>query len=383
MNSLETGELQWCPYLIQFMEKYEKQDAKQALTLLSLPIDTAETQHPNASLWTGSNKLSTTLIAPVAFIGSFFETLWEKAIALVMPSRGNELETRDSSPVIREIWSPELVPYSGFGTSLAFSTDWHGQTALFAGAPRYGKELFQSGAVAIIDEDYNLDLIKGEDFGGQFGASIAVIGDILAVSAPFTVCAKRPEFTCGQVHLFDANSKTPFATLTSEGTSYPAFFGHKLVSGRLANDNVLIIGSPHANDQLDQAGVVHVLSETRIRQLRGDVDINTSIATRLTLPTSFRNTEGFDWFGWTSKTFNYDGKSYLAVGVPGHSEDISNKDIGAVILYKYDALSKSLDHYRTILGTERLGQFGKSIESVGSVLAISSPSEKVRNKCHF
>lgn len=145
----------------------------------------------------------------------------------------------------------------------------------------------------------------------------------------------------------------------------------------MVDDNVLVIGSPHANDQLDQAGVVHVLTEARLRSLRGDIDINTTFATRLTLPTSFRNSEGFDWFGWASKTFDYNEKSYLAVGVPGHSVDNSNKDVGAVILYEYDATSKSLTPYRIIQGTERLGQFGKSIESVGNVLAIGSPSEKV------
>jgi hypothetical protein len=149
------------------------------------------------------------------------------------------------------------------------------------------------------------------------------------------------------------------------------------LAGKLADDNVLVIGSPHASDQLDQAGVVHVLTEAHLRDFRGDIDISTTFATRLTLPASFRNSEGFDWFGWAAKTFDYDEESYLVVGVPGHSEDNSNKDVGAVILYKYDAASKSLDPHRIILGTERLGQFGKSLESVGNLLAIGSPSEKV------
>ena len=140
---------------------------------------------------------------------------------------------------------------------------------------------------------------------------------------------------------------------------------------------MLVIGSPHANDQLDQAGVVHVLSEAHLRHLRGDIDTSTTFATRLTLPPSLRNSEGFDWFGWTSKTFDYGSKSYLAVGVPGHSESNSNKDVGAVILYEYDATLKSFDPHRIILGTESLGQFGKSIESVGNFLALGSPSEKV------
>lgn len=208
-KSLETGKLEWCPYLVQFMEKYEKQDTKHGLTLLSLPTDTTETQHPNMSLWAESSNLSAKLMTPIASMTSFLDAMWKKAAALVSSPSERGLEVSDSSPMIKELWSPELVPYSGFGTSLAYSTNWNGQTVLFAGAPRYGKESFQSGAVAIIDKEYNIDMIKGNDFGGQFGTSIAVVGNILAVSAPFTTCTRKAEFTCGQVHLFEAASKTP------------------------------------------------------------------------------------------------------------------------------------------------------------------------------
>ena len=138
----------------------------------------------------------------------------EGTVSLVSSPSEPGSEVSDSLPVMKELWSPELVPYAGFGTSLTYSANWNGQRVLFVGVPRYGKELFQSGAVAVIDEDYNVDMIKGGDFGGQFGASVAVVGSILAVSAPFTACKGKPEFTCGQVHLFEAASKTPVTNLS-------------------------------------------------------------------------------------------------------------------------------------------------------------------------
>lgn len=215
-GSLESGTLQWCPYMKHFMHKFAEHDERFGLSLLS------QHEHQHLQGMAAPTKLwaiPEVVKDATATVGSSISSIMHAATDWwTLAHKGLEhvlqKEAHDESRLVTELWLENSSPYAGFGEALAIADNFGGKRVLLIGAPRWtatNGDGFQSGAILAYDIATSLSspiLLRGSEFGAQFGTSIAVVDldrngqDDLVVSAPFAACRNSPEYVCGRVHVY-------------------------------------------------------------------------------------------------------------------------------------------------------------------------------------
>jgi hypothetical protein len=252
-----------------------------------------------------------------------------------------------------------------------------------------------SGAVYVFRRD-GLDwrqeaYIKASnaDAGDQFGFSVALSGDTLAVGAPFEQSSAtgvdgdqgngNNGLSRGAVYVFTRGEAgwQQEAYVKASNTAFSSLFGYSVaLSGdRLAvgapgdNSNARGVNGDQQNDGASGSGAVHVFARGGDGKWQHEAYIKAT------------NTGASDFFGASISLFG----DALAVGAPqedssargtnGDQEDDSARDSGAVYVFRR-VLGTWLDEgYVKASNTGADDQFGYAVQMTEFLLAVGAPGE--------
>ena len=150
-----------------------------------------------------------------------------------------------------------LTPTDGtrlgrYGTSTAINSDF-----VVVGSSRndIGVGIGESGSVYVYDFVSGNQLHKltpnDPQTGSQFGTTVAIQGDLIAIGAPFT---NDRGLNSGSVYLFDAVSGNQIDKIIADDTDEVDWFGRSIA----LSDDVLVIGAPFREEPGNLIGAVYL-----------------------------------------------------------------------------------------------------------------------------
>jgi len=261
------------------------------------------------------------------------------------------------------------VPPSG-ATSLTFGVDFGSSLAVSGDRVAVGARETGGGkgfvTVFRTDTDpWTADLPSGLRTnnganGDQFGYHVAMDGDVLVVGAPFRAIGASE--TAGAAYIFTRSGSTwsEGPMLTAPNVQTGAQFGHSVA---IAGD-LIAVGAPRANSGVNQSGAVHIF------QFDSGTGTWPHVRT-LTAPTA----GALNWFGFA---IAMEGTT-LIVGAPQRTEGSDPTNSGAAFVFD---LSDSNPTNWTLTDTLRdpdpddpvipnVGQqFGRSVAIHGDTIAV-------------
>ena len=206
--------------------------------------------------------------------------------------------------------------------------------------------------------------IKGSNpgVGDQFGYSIALSGDTLAVGA------YNEQSGTGAVYVFIRSGTTwsPQAYIKASNAGSDDFFGSSValsgdtlvVGAYREQSNANVINGDESDNSLTEAGAVYVFTRSGVTWSQ-QAYIKPS------------NTGDYDRFGWSVAL---SGET-LAVGAPQDPIDISLADSGAVYLFIRSGTKWSPQAYIKASNPDVSDSFGYSVALFGDTLAVGAKGE--------
>ncbi|MFG0246314.1 MAG: hypothetical protein ACF8MF_09740 [Phycisphaerales bacterium JB052] len=144
------------------------------------------------------------------------------------------------------------TPLGRYGTSTAINSDF-----VVVGSSRndIGVGIGESGSVYVYDFVSGNQLHKltpnDPQTGSQFGTTVAIQGDLIAVGAPLT---DDRGLSSGSVYLFDAVSGNQIDKIIADDTDGADWFGRSIAM----SDDVLVIGAPFKEEPGNLIGAVYL-----------------------------------------------------------------------------------------------------------------------------
>ena len=265
-------------------------------------------------------------------------------------------------------------PVEYFGSSMVSITTKSGKFLLAVGSPGFNRQKGKVSIFNLVTGQFIQTLLPGHPEDKvvyvRFGASLTTVdwnkdGNIdLVVGAPsygwnWQNVTVQPSWKYrGAVMIFFGSMNGTFSTFPNvilKGDSDLHFMGSSLTSGKIGNDTLLVVGSPHYGKTSISGGRVLVFSPPKTRyilDLHGDT---------------------FSWFGYHVKIDTR--HRLLLIGAPFFGAD-HKRSVGA--LYGYNLSTGTLRF--KLVGTLRNGEFGKGFDvSDNDQLVVSAPAGE---QCH-
>ena len=261
-------------------------------------------------------------------------------------SPGHASFSPDKKP--KTLTSPNAKSYGEFGYSLSTSNGLVAVGAPFEMANEYSGAghiyIFNATSGALITTLRS----PHAQSGGEFGASVSISGQLIAVGAPHESADGFSE--AGNAYVFSVTSGTLISTLASANPAENGWFGSSIsLSGGLVT-----VGAPLEKvDGYSGAGHAYVFNAT-----------TGAIVTTLTSP----HAQNYGEFGIS---VSMAGK-FVAIGA---SFETANEYSEAGHVYLFNALSGTMAATLTSPNVQSYGQFGWSVSLSGKLVAVGAWNE--------
>jgi len=196
--------------------------------------------------------------------------------------------------------------------------------------------------------------------GDNFGHSVALSGNVLVVGAYKDDNVAGIDAGAAYIYEYESPYWNQKTTLTGSVLSTNHWFGYSTeIFGGL-----VMVGAPRSFTSPADPGDVYIFSY--------DTSTNTASQTTRLYPTSGQGGAAGDHFGFS---IGYDGK-YLAIGAP--YDDTDSSDAGAVYIYTSNKFGWSLDDKITLGATAGTRDyFGRALDIDGNMLVAAAPYSDV------
>ncbi|MCB1063804.1 MAG: hypothetical protein KDN20_12885 [Verrucomicrobiae bacterium] len=238
-----------------------------------------------------------------------------------------------------------------FGTSVAITNRW-----IVVGDPGHGERGIEAGAVHIYRATNGsyVRRVSGSDTeaGDQFGASIAVFGNLLLVGAP-----ERDEagFFSGAAYLFNLATGKQIAKLVSPTPAADDRFGAAVT----LSDSLAVVGAPGADGGVADSGAIFVF-DTKT----GAILTYSTSAGLPNQPFQPLDSSANDEFGQSLSLCG----NLIYVGAPGAASDAGK-------VYLFDVTTGVRIRTLTNPGGANAARFGETVSFNGGKVVIGAPND--------